>query len=62
MRNWLGTGAQGVHLESHEQGETVCSGRVQEGGQEGWEDKMLVREAGEGMSGLWKCGRVARQH
>ena len=40
----------------------MCSGRVQEGGQEGWEDKILVGEAGEGMSELWKCGRVARQH
>ena len=27
MRNWPETGAQGVHLESLEGGETVCSGR-----------------------------------
>ena len=27
MRNWPETGAQGVHLESQEGGETVCSGR-----------------------------------
>ena len=27
MRNWPETGAQGVHLESQDGGETVCSGR-----------------------------------